>query len=546
MLKWMTRLLGDSANPLPADVPEVWADRLERLLEVVCKVEDGKGRKGLAADLLGFVLRGEPSVVLDEITKRPEIAERCRLKSYPYWRAEPELPDVYEHLGAVPTAVALRWARVLEASVKGQAAVCVMQLPRGIQWPEVLLLASAGGSAAGWSSLREPRGLAYTQLEAMLAEDGVDASSLLVAAFSTLVDRPYHVDQRLQMLTHLPDYPQALERHVEVLRPHLLAASVEQRLHVLAMLEPATAATLDQLAPQLCELAVAGSKQVHVEAGKLLKRCGAGVSAPLRALALRGKPERRLLALRHLHDLGTSRGAEDDVAFARETAAADKVPSIQALVGEWEAGQPAGEEEEPSAEIRIPTIDWSASGCHIPEDALERFWRDLNESIARSNAREREYHARLAAQGHKSSLYQDKPFTAGDAAELRDYLASGQPRPPERSWRLGRIQADLAQAAKRLTEVDGVGPVAMMKILLFFDIATWSDGKVSSAAIRVFNSLHRRLGQPTLLELSRLFDEAGKPGKALIHSYCEFGGEQLAADWSDEDVWPYFALHQDA
>mgnify|MGYP001764179850 CR=1 FL=1 len=70
--------------------------------------------------------------------------------------------------------------------------------------------------------------------------------------------------------------------HVEALRPHLLPGSIAQRLHALSMLERATPATLDRLAPELCAMAVASSKQVRAAAASALRRCGPAVSAPLR------------------------------------------------------------------------------------------------------------------------------------------------------------------------------------------------------------------------------------------------------------------------
>lgn len=110
MLKWMARLLGDDIE-LPAGVPEAWVQRLEKLLEPLDKADGSKGRKGLARDILGFVLQGEPMAVLDEVGQRPEVGEHFRLTGYHYGRPHRELPDGFEHLGSAPPAVALRWAR---------------------------------------------------------------------------------------------------------------------------------------------------------------------------------------------------------------------------------------------------------------------------------------------------------------------------------------------------------------------------------------------------------------------------------------------------
>jgi hypothetical protein len=543
----MAKLLGDDTFELPPGVPEDWVQRLEKLLEPLDKADGRKGRKGLARDILGFVLQGEPMAVLDEVGQRLEVGERFRLTGYHYGRGDRELPDVFESFGVVPPTVALRWARLLEASVKGQSSSCRMQLPRGIHWPEVLLMASTESSVTGWSSQRpKARGLTCEQIEAMLRDDGLAPSALVVACFATPVDVGYGAEQRLLMLTDLPDYPQALERHLDAIRPHLLAASVAQRVHVLAMLTPATAKALDQLAPQLCELGVASSKQVRVQAEGALKRCGVAVSAPLRELALHGKPEQRLHALRLLHRFANDRGDEGDISFARSTAAADKAPSVQALITEWEAGCQAGEQEEETYEFVLPSIDWSAASCHVPKDALARLWKDINESITRSNASMREHHARMAAQGHKFPLRQDEPFTGADTAALQAYLASGRPQLPDRTPHRSRGWNHVAPAALKLADTEGVGPAAMFKVLQFFGIATSHDGMLMHPAILSFNAMHQRIGKPTLLDLSCMLDHVGQPGQALLRNYCHSWGPQFAGDWPNEHVWPYFAHHLDA
>jgi hypothetical protein len=548
MLKWKAKLLDhDHAFELPPGVSEAWVERLEQLLEPLGRVDGGKGRDGLARDLLGFVLQGEPLAVLNEAGQRPEVGQRFRLTGYHYGRTDRGLPDVFEHFGSVPPAVALRWARLLEASVKSQSSSCRMQLPRAIHWPEVLLMASSESSLTGWSSQRPTaRGLTCEQLEAMLQEDGLDRSAVIVACFATSVDAGHGIAQRLLMLTDLPDYPQALERHCEAVRPHLLAASVVQRLHGLAMLARATAKTLDQLAPQLCELSVASSKQVRVQAEAVLKRCGAAVSAPLRELALHGKPEQRLQALKLLHRLAGDRGDAGEIAFARETAAADKAPSVQALIAEWDAGHQDGGQDEEAYEVALPTIDWSAAGCHVPKDALARLWHDINESIVRSNAGMREHHARMVAQGHKFTLRQEEPFTDADAAALQAYLGSGQPQLNDRSRHRGRGWNHVTQAALKLAEAEGVGPAAMFKVLQFFGIATSHDGTLMHPAIHAFNAMQRRIGKPTLLELSCMLDDVGQQGQALLRNYCHAWGTPFAGDWPNEQVWPYFAHHIEA
>ncbi|RYF75077.1 MAG: DUF4132 domain-containing protein [Comamonadaceae bacterium] len=518
-----------------------------KLLEPLDRAAGGKGREGLARDILSFVLQGEPLAVLDEAGQRPELGELFRLTGGKYGNGHRERPDVFEHFGELPPTIALRWARLQEASVRAQASSCRIQLPRGIHWPEVLLLTSAELSMTGWSSQRpKARRLTYRQIEAMLQEDGLDAASLLAACFATPVDSGFGAEHRLLMLTDLPDYPQALERHLEAVRPLLLATAVCQRVHVLTMLARATPTTLEQLSPQLCELAVASSKQVRIPAEGVLRRCGTSASAPLRERALQGNPEQRWHALRLLHQLGADRSDSADQAFARAAAAADKAQSVQALIAEWDAGQQAVDQEHDAYEVVLPSIDWSAANCHVPPEALARLWKNIDESITRSNTSMRDYHARRVAEGQEFPLRQDKPYTAADAIALQAYLDSGRSLPTEHIPQRGRGWNHVAQPMLKLAETDGVSPAAMLKVLLFFGIATSHGGMLTHLAVPALHAMHRRLGKPSMLELSCMLDEVGQSGQALLRNYCHARSAPFAVDWPNEDVWPFFAHHLEA
>jgi hypothetical protein len=546
MRSWISKLLGSSSVELPEGVPEAWVQRIEALLEPLDESGGSANRKGFAHDILRFVLHAEPISVLREVEQRSDVGERFRLTGYHYGSGKRELPDVYEHLSAVAPAVALRWARVLEASVKHSASSCRLQMPKGTLWPEVLLMASAESSVTGWSSQRaKAYGLTCAQLEAMLQEDGHDPSSMLVACFASPVDAYYGNQQRAMMFTDLPDFVQAIDRHINAIRPHLLVTSVAQRVHVLAMLEKAMPSTLDRVAPQLCELAVGGSKQVRIPAEDLLTRCGHAVFEPLHELALNGKPDQRLNALRLLHKIGIDRSADSEVAFARSTAAVDKAPSVQALVAEWEAGQQSSTLEESYA-VEMPIIDWSATSCSVPKEVLEGLWKDINESIARSNANSRAHHAYMAAQGHKFALRQDELLADADAAALQSYLGSGQAQPPKLSMNRIRGWNHVSDAILKLANADGVGPSGLLKVLLYFNEATSHDGTLAHSATQAFNAMHQRLGKPTLLELSCMLDEVGQSGQGLLRSYCHAWGSPIATGWPNEHVWPYFAHHLDS
>jgi hypothetical protein len=546
MRSWISKLFGSDSIELPEQIPAVWAQRLEELLEPLDESGGQASRKGIARDIMNFVLHAEPVSVLREIEQRSDVGERFRLTGYHHGNDKRGLPDVFEHFSTIAPAVALRWARVLEASVKSSASFCRMQMPRGVVWPEVLLMASAESSVTGWSSQRpKARNLAYAQIEAMLQEDDLDPSSVLVACFATSVEAYYGSQQRALMVTDFPDYAQAVESHIEAIRPHLLASSVAQRVHVLAMLEKAMPSTLDLIAPQLCDLAVGNSKQVRIPADAMLMRCGHAILDPLHELALQGKPDQRLNALRLLHRVGIERNAEGEVTFARSAASRDKAPSVQALVAEWESNHQSSEQDEPYGVV-LPTIDWSSAGCHVPKDFLERMWKDISESITRSNSSSREHHARMTAQGHKFPLHQDEQFTSADFVALQSYLDSGEPRPPKLSMSRLRGWNHINDAILKLASIDGVNPAGLLKVLMYFNVAVSHDGSLAQPATQAFNAMHHRIGKPTLLELSCMLNDVGQSGLALLRDYCHAWGWPIASSWQSEHVWPYFAHHLDA
>lgn len=545
MLKWIAKLLGDASFDVPSGVPEVWVQRMELLLYPLDSMDPPKGRRGLAHDMLSFVLQGQPVAVLAEVTQNEAVAEHLHLFGYHYGHTG-TAPDVYEHFSALPPPIALRWARVLAACVATRKGSCKIQMANGVIWPELLLMHSAGCSVSGWSSARpKARHLSAVQMEALLQEDGLDAASLLVAAFSTPVAATYGTEQRLQMVSDLAEYPQALDRHLEAIRPHLLVANVPQRLHVLSLLASASAPVLDKFAPQLCELATANSKQVRLAAEPLLHKCGPAVYAPLQQIATEGKPDQRVNALALAFKLASAQGDVVIQAWAREAASADKAPSVQSLVGEWDSSQSAEATDGGLYDYEVPVIDWAPSVNAVPVELLTTFWREANEAISKANVQSREHHARMAAQGHQFALRETPLFAEADVEALRQYLGSDIRQAVQRHNERQRGWNYVTPGLLKLAATSGVTPVAMLKLLSFFDMATSADGSLMMPANQVFNALHQRTGRPTLLELSTMLDEFGRDGKALLRNYCYGWGSPFASDWSNEAVWPYFAHHLD-
>lgn len=546
MLKWIGKVLGGASASVAEGVPAQWASRLEKLLASIDRLGGNKIRSGLGESIRDYVLGGDSPSVLHEVSQHSEIGQYLRLIGYHYGDNDPKFPDLYEEFSAVPPLVALRWARVLEACVSNQQSACKIQLPNGVHWPEVLLLASARHSINGWSSQRpKTRHLSAASIEALLLEADMDPAALLTGAFGTSVTSGYGVEQRLMMVTDLGGYPEMLDRHLEAIRPLMLPSTVAQRLHVMNMLASAAPSSLDRLASELCEMATASSKQVRAAAEPLIRRASKIARTPLRDIAVLGKPEQRVHALRLLAMLAVEVQDEESLAFARTTALADKAPSVQALIGEWDAAEslPSASSSHAYA-YSLPVIDWSPTANALPPQWLDSFWQEVNDSIVKSNKQAREHHERMQAQGHKFRLHQESPFDGGQVRALRDYLAAGQHKPPGTSKSQTAFRHVGPVLVKRSVS-EGVTPVALLKLLLFFDLAVANDGMLMYQAAAAFNAMHRRTGRPTLLELSMMLDELGYSGAALLRNYCHGWGQSIATDWANDAVWPYFAHYVD-
>jgi hypothetical protein len=547
MLKWIGKILGSGAADLPPGVPPEWAALLEKLVTPFDRLGGNKMRAGIAQDVFSYVLTGDPVSVLHEAGQGVEIGNYLQLLGFHYGSNSHNLPDVYATIGAVPAPVVLRWARLLEACLATQKGYCALPLPGGSHWAEVLMMASAGCSVVGWSSERpQARGLTTAFLEALLVEDGLDASSLLAASFATPVDVGHCTEQRLLLVTDLPGYADALQRHVEALRPLMLPAKAAQRLHVLKMLATAHAATLDALAPALCELATTSSKQVRAAAETLVRKGGEAMHAPLRALATDAKPDQRVHALRLLASLAQQAADAPLLEFTRDTARADKAPSVQALIEEWDTAGTTTAHAQQDCVYTLPVIDWSGA-ANLPDDApLRALWAELNDSIAKSNKQSREHHERMKAQGHNFALTETPPYSDADARQLREYLASDTRRPPDRKNDRRATWQIVPQALQGMLQKHTLTPVAAFKVLLFFGLVSDNRGSLLHPAITAMDALHRKTGHPTLLELSLMLDDAGLEGVALLRNYCAGWGTPFASEWTDDAVWPFVAHHLDA
>ena len=211
------------------------------------------------------------------------------------------------------------------------------------------------------------------------------------------------------------------------------------------------------------------------------------------------------------------------------------------MIGEPATPAPAG-----VPEAVPPQIDWSAAGNAVAPGFLQTFWQKVNDGIAVHNQTLREQHPELLTKPSRHrNLQPAAPYDEDDAWDLQACLASDersqpvQPRDGSIAW------VHVAPVLEAMAS-DGLTPVALFRMLRFFDLAGDDEGKLQYPAVRAFNALHRHSGRPTLLELACMMDDAGLSGPALRRNYCNTWADAIAEGWAPDAVWPYFMHHAES
>lgn len=551
MLRWLGKVLGGgdgkdggsrgnggNGDETPG-IPAAWKQALHDRMALPI-AQPPHLRAGLPDELIRFLLTGEPESVLDEAAQSVNVGQVMGTSGYGH------LQDgrFYAEVEQLPEPVLLRWAALLTACISGRVAgsgssPLHLALPAGAQWVEVMLLQSANLSLNHWGSNAVPT-LPFPLVERLLVAIGHDPALPVIAAFSA----PYNWRQK--MIPQMPGFAEALDRHLDRVELLLSPVSVEGRLHVLEVLRHADPKTLARLAPQLAPLAVVSSRQVR-EAADLLVRAVAEAAVPLlQRLAVEEKPDQRQHALRLLHSLGRRAERQEWIAFARETATADKAVSVQSLLTEWDAAEASvGEEDAAALAYELPVIDW-AGDQGPPDEVLQRFKERIDQAVAKDNEDTRKRHEEAVARGHKWELHLIETVSAERHAELRTYLRSGAPL-RKTTFNMVHRGASLivVREVEALVKEGELTAVAAMKMLHFFDLAVDSDGELRYHTGQALEILYAQRGL-TLLELSQIVAGLGAQPAGLIRNYCRGWGLALGNDWPDEAVWPFAAHHLDA
>ncbi|MBX3670208.1 MAG: DUF4132 domain-containing protein [Rhodocyclaceae bacterium] len=552
MLQWIRSLFSGGQVELPAGVPAAWFEGVAKFLEPLDKLEGGAGRAGLARDALAFVLNGEPMAVLGEASQNAAIGEKLGVSG---WLSREDLRTreaairaSYAVFDELAPAVALRWARFIEACAASQRRNFKLALPLPQQWLEVLLLHARGDTIQSLYSVGDAPGeqsIGAAQIEAMLAVDGANPATLWIAGFASDVTSGYGVDTRAARIRALRGYAEALARHLDALRPLLAPAAVPQRLHVLNMLAPASGETLSAIAPQLAALATSSSKQVRALAEPLLTRCDGSALPALQAIVQNGKPDQRAQALRLVEALGRRRDLQSWLDYARDTAAADKAPSVQALLQEWASAAQSSAATAALPTCALPVIDWSAAANRVPPGALERFCALFNAMAEKFNADARAYHAASAARGASWRLHLDALLDGANRQTIAACLERDGPPGAEFEGKpvIGNLNTyRYLPVLQKFAAEPGLTLPALLKLLAWFGKLRDGRGEPDFVSLQCVDALHRAGGRPSLLELEQTLAALNIPGERLFRAFCTRWGNVFAA-WPDADLWPFFARH---
>lgn len=544
MLKWIGKALGGASASPKTD--SAWLRALQAWLDAREKKADNPLPGGMAAAIWQFVASGDHPDVLDRIASQAGVGVALGVLNGPH----PAMAHGHRHTNVagdlyaavdVPAAVMLRWARVLEASVihvvrqASRPLDFVLVMADQSHWAEILVSHACGHEINTWvNQFTPPQGLSHDLLDGMAAEAGQAPGLLVAATFAMPVSRYSWKRYRALMVAAVPGFADALLRHVEVLRPLLSGSDPEQRLHMIRLFELGDARVLRELAGSMAEWATVTNRALRSAAQPLAIRAGDAIVEPLMDIARAGKPDNRAAALRLLWLVAEGdTGRRDDL---RAIALADKAASVRGLLEEWTSA--VGSAATPAElEVDLPVIDWS---CPEGVDArLDRLFAEVNAKIEAANRQRLEYHQRLAAtQNVTWTPWQQATFAPAVVAALKAAFR----KPPVPAGADGRQALPiLYQHMAVYVTWPGVTAAEVYRIFAFFGCATGSNGTLDPAAYPAFNTMRRRAGTPTLLELAAMGEAYGAPTEGLLRSVCSW--HALASDWPADAVWPYIGRH---
>lgn len=540
MLKWIGKVLGGaSATPAAAasKVPgNVWLQRLQAYLEPLDHLPENGGRAGLAEAILTYVRQGDGPQVLAELGQRYAVANYLHILSGHACRVGSLGPQLYHDLTDVDPAQLLRWARVLQACPARRFGITMAD---GSHWPELLLTHSV-------ELLRDPQTdetrivqrISAPLMETLLLEAQLPPSALLTACFSGSNDA-YRQGYGIYLVPYMDGYSQWVLRHVEALRPLLLAGDMYLKHQVLNLMSDLEPPVMSAMATELCEMACGGNREVREQAAPLLLKCQRGALQALTLMIQGGKPEQRAHALRLLWALANQLADAPLRAEARALAEADRAASVRGLLAEWDA-EPA--HEQGPVEYSGPVIDWAVALTPERLEVVEQLWADLNQLIDQHNQSNIEYYA-----AHPEKKTAGKPelwphYSATALEQLKAFLASSEVLPPaSRELPQDHSEYFSRSAMQAFADSEVLTAVMAFKVLDFCNALGSGEGRLSHITCRALEQAYRQDDSLSLMSLAQMLEDRGRSGDSLLQDCFNNG---FAEGWDAAAVAPYFALHQ--
>ncbi|HEY3508131.1 MULTISPECIES: DUF4132 domain-containing protein [Kribbella] len=464
-----------------------------------------QGIHGLHDKLVSYVLTGSPPLsALDELAGYMSAWHLAVIgHAYDPAPARDALKHFVNGLSELPIEVLSRWADLLGKVLTGTPEYYPRDMAGQPAWIGALLFQLANAS--------QYENFSHERFEELLVAKGHEPATMLLIAFAIPTGRTgYFPEHRVSAVAHLSGFEDAVRRNLPALRAGLTLEKITHQQSALPLLRHLSAGTLPLLAPELAVVVASPNREVRADAERYLTV--AGVTGELRVLAVKGKPEQRLEALKRLW----ATADEAQRRWAEEAAAADRSASVRALTDAW-----ATPDEEP---LKLPDISLRVPVTDELLDVLREVWeRDAGPFYPGWNG--------------KGSL------SESDLQEVLRTLETGVPGKPSTEDMPHRwVSWCLSQYASRL------GPVAATVVMARAGgLIAKHAGLLSEEAASVYNTLFRETGHPTLLEVALILDELGLDGRELVvdrHKRRGYGA--LAPDWPDEAVAPFvrYALPQ--